>query len=232
MIPPHIIVEGASERRFVEHVLKDHLKQYNLDTKPSVVITKRDKRTGGVFEGGIGEGQYGKLIKNITNRIEDETHPHARFTTMADLYGFRRAIPKIERKKEIDQVSYREKLRFYETKLQDDINNPKFIPYIQPHEFETFLFVEPAKLLVIEPEMKREVLELQKIAGSFDSPEEINDGEKTAPSKRIENIISKYRLKKVRIATEMIPKIGLPMLRERCRHFDDWVTKLETLSNN
>jgi hypothetical protein len=92
--------------------------------------------------------------------------------------------------------------------------------------------VEPARLLEIEPEMEREVFELQKIADLFDSPEKINDGEETAPSKRIENIISKYRLKKVRIATVVIPKIGLPMLRERCRHFDECVTKLETLSNN
>ena len=62
------------------------------------------------------------------------------------------------------------------------------------------------------------------------SPEEIDDGEQTAPSKRlIREVPAYYSLKPV-AGPLIVAEIGLPNLRSACPHFDEWVSTLERLS--
>ena len=65
---------------------------------------------------------------------------------------------------------------------------------------------------------------LAAIREQFSSPEEINDGDETAPSKRIETLLPDFvkPVSGVLIAN----KIGLPKLRAECAHFDRWVARL------
>ncbi|MDR1817966.1 MAG: DUF4276 family protein, partial [Puniceicoccales bacterium] len=55
-------------------------------------------------------------------------------------------------------------------------------------------------------------------------PEEIDDGSETAPSKRILNVIPEYD--KVSSGVKITAQITLPVLRQKCRHFDEWIEKL------
>ena len=59
----------------------------------------------------------------------------------------------------------------------------RLIPYVQMHEFEALLFSDP-KLLADGLELP-DCATTQSIRDQFQSPEEINDSEQTAPSKRI-----------------------------------------------
>ncbi len=59
----------------------------------------------------------------------------------------------------------------------------------------------------------------------------INDGETTAPSKRIIQFIPSYKGAKVSVAPLMVEKIGLPTIRSQCPHFDEWLIQLEKLNN-
>ena len=60
------------------------------------------------------------------------------------------------------------------------------------------------------------------------SPEDVNDGPDTAPSKRLERLLPGYS-KPLHgpLATE---GAGLAALREACPRFDGWVRRLESLA--
>lgn len=59
------------------------------------------------------------------------------------------------------------------------------------------------------------------------NPELINDGAITAPSKRILNEIPEYD--KVTAGVSVAARIGLETLRDKCPHFNAWLTNLEKL---
>ena len=71
---------------------------------------------------------------------------------------------------------------------------------------------------------------LVDMVAGFDSPELINDGNNTSPSKRIIGEVPEYERMKVSAAPIVAEKIGLPTLRLKCKHFGEWLCKLETLN--
>jgi hypothetical protein len=106
--------------------------------------------------------------------------------------------------------------------------DPKYlIPYIQMHEFEALLFSDPVKCSaglyeaqIAEP--------MQRIRDQFPSPEHINDGPETAPSKRILGLFHRYD--KPLYGCLACHEIGIRTIRQECYHFDEWVTRLEKLT--
>jgi hypothetical protein len=57
----------------------------------------------------------------------------------------------------------------------------------------------------------------------------VNDGDDTAPSKRIIGAIPQYGREKATAGPFVAGQIGLPKLREQCPHFSEWLGKLESL---
>jgi hypothetical protein len=112
---------------------------------------------------------------------------------------------------------------------QRDIDDHRFLPFIQLHEFEAYLFTEPSAFSLFYPRAQKQIARLKKIADSHHSPELINDGQATAPSKRIELEFSDYRGAKKTIGPLVGELIGLPSIRRQCPHFDGWLTGLERL---
>lgn len=90
------------------------------------------------------------------------------------------------------------------------VNDRRFIPYIQLHEFETLIFSDPQML-------NREYLEHDipienlKAMAEGQNPELINDGSTTAPSKRIIAEIPEYD--KATAGVEVVAACTLVMLR-------------------
>jgi hypothetical protein len=64
---------------------------------------------------------------------------------------------------------------------------------------------------------------------NFSSPELINQGATTAPSKRLAQVIPNYNKSKIPLASLILEKIGLAKIREKCPHFNQWITRLENL---
>src|SRR5947209_1351414 len=61
------------------------------------------------------------------------------------------------------------------------------------------------------------------------SPELVNDGETTAPSKRIISQFPQYSRQKTTIGAELADCVGIDMTRRLCPHFDRWLKTLESL---
>ena len=72
---------------------------------------------------------------------------------------------------------------------------------------------------------------MQKEVAAFECPEDINEGRNTAPSKRLIHHIPRYEKLKVRVSAPAADAIGLPILREKCPHFGQWLTRLEKLND-
>ncbi|MBI4818891.1 MAG: DUF4276 family protein [Deltaproteobacteria bacterium] len=108
--------------------------------------------------------------------------------------------------------------------LGESWNRGQLVPYIQMHEFEAVLFSDPVRFAsgVGLPGL---AASFQRIRGQFESPEHINDGATTAPSKRIEAIVTGY-IKPLHGLVGAL-EIGLPAMRAECSHFAAWVERLE-----
>jgi hypothetical protein len=102
----------------------------------------------------------------------------------------------------------------------------RFIPYIQMHEFEGLLFSAPEALAsgIGRPQLEEP---LRAIRAAFPTPEDINDGVATAPSKRIRDLARSYD--KVFQGNLVALEIGLARLRKECPHFHAWIRRIESL---
>ena len=217
----YIIVEGPTEERFVNQTLKPHLGNVLVEASALVVTTskKRGKR------GGLSD--YKKPRNDIIRLTKQEQNDDVRFTTMFDLYGLPEEFPGYE-----DAVLHDDPYQRVETledALANDISDPRFIPYIQLHEFEALLFSDPGKLKLEFDGSADAIARLATIAARFPSPEHINDSSTTAPSKRIIRAIPEYDGRKASAGPIVAEKIGLPTMRAKCAHFADWLAKLENL---
>ncbi|MEA2008456.1 MAG: DUF4276 family protein, partial [Chloroflexota bacterium] len=120
-----------------------------------------------------------------------------------------------------------DKVAHLEQFLQDDIDDRRFRPYLQLHEFESFLFVDVESTVDWFRGNERTLQALENIRRQFSSPEEIDDDPNSAPSKRIGRVFPEYQ--KVLDGPLITIEIGLEKLRASCAHFNAWLTWLESL---
>jgi hypothetical protein len=113
--------------------------------------------------------------------------------------------------------------------MGDQFDPSRFVPYVQMHELEALILAQPEALVTEFPDRAKAVAELAKEVGNLE-PEEVNDGPDTAPSKRITKRIPEYAGRKATAAPNVLSVIGVPTLRQRCPHFDQWIGKLEALT--
>lgn len=150
------------------------------------------------------------------------------FTTMIDLYALPRDFPGFADAARVADPYVR--VRRLEQALADDIGQPRLIPYIQLHEFEALLLSDPEKFDWQYIDHDQAISRLVELARQFDSPELIDDGEATAPSKRIIAQIPEYRYQKAAAGPVIASHIGVQTIRDRCPHFGEWLAKLEALN--
>ncbi|MEQ8468224.1 DUF4276 family protein [Coleofasciculus sp. E1-EBD-02] len=223
MIRLHIVAEGQTEEEFVKSVLTEHLGILNISTDVHCITSKRTKKK--VYRGGA--VSYGKIKKDIMLWLKQDRNQEARFTTMLDLYALPNDFPNFaESQNKSDPYQKVEQL---EAAFGNDINDPRFIPYIQLHEFEALILSDPQKLTERFPDYQVNIHKLLAVCEKFTSPELINNGSTTAPSKRLNKFIPGYEDAKVSVAPLIAKKIGLPTIRQKCPHFNAWISQLEQL---
>ncbi|NJD03907.1 MAG: DUF4276 family protein [Ruminiclostridium sp.] len=227
MIRLHITVEGDTEERFVNMILAPYLSNMNIFADARKVLTRKDKRAHREYRGG--SSPYNRVKKDILNWLKEDNNPECRFTTMFDLYALESDFPSYSDAIKIDD-GY-EKVTLLEEALKSDICDYRFIPYIQLYEFEALVLSEPKNMeweyMEHDKQIKR-IIEI--VASKHGNPELINCGYNTAPSKRILKEIPEYD--KVIAGPNIIQKIGLDIVRMKCKHFNSWISELEKLNGN
>ncbi|MGA2329545.1 MAG: DUF4276 family protein [Bryobacteraceae bacterium] len=220
MIRLHAVVEGQTEESFVNRILAQELWPHQVITDVHMITTGRHGSR--IHRGGL--ASYAKWRKDLTLWMKEDHNPDARFTTMVDLFRLPSDFPGYDAcRGDIDPLRKAKRL---EDAFADDIEDRRFIPYIQVHEFEALLFVEPLKFDVAFPGRAEAAERLAAVRRDFSSPEHIDDGAETAPSKRILAVLPEYQ--KPVAGPLILQHIGMTALRRECAHFDEWIRQLES----
>jgi hypothetical protein len=224
----HLVVEGQTEETYVNRVLVPHLADREVWADVRVVETGRQR--GLISRGGLRE--YRKLRNDLVRWMKQDDHPDVFFTTMIDLYGLqavRGPFPGCDETKQVRDPY--EKVARMEAAWARDIDHHRFIPHIQLHEFETLLLASPHNLKAVFASQDAQINQLAVMVTTFATPELIDDGEQTSPSKRIIAKLPQYAGMKTSAGPIVAEKIGLPVLRTKCRHFAEWLSRVETLGS-
>ena len=202
MIRLAISVEGPTEEEFVKNVLADHLRSKGVEPQPILL-------NGNV------------TVERLASDIARLIWSFNRVTSLVDFYGFRdknTATPEQLEQRILERVA---------RKINRSWDQSRVIPYVQQYEFEGLLFSNVDAFADAIDASEESVEELRSIREKFPTPEDINDNSETAPSKRIEKIISQYE--KVVDGPLIAIEIGLDAIRVECPRFSDWLTRLESL---
>lgn len=153
-------------------------------------------------------------------------------TTLLDYYGINsdKKVPNYSTHIKLNNVDkIIDSLEFELKKVVEEIcPNNNFIPYIQKHEIETFLFANP--IASFKFENNKIGLAIQEIKNQYTDIEDINSSLHTAPSKRISKVFeennSKYN--KASDAVEMMELAGIDSILNQCTRFKKWIDLLSS----
>ena len=210
----------------------------------SIRVAKLELKPLNVFIGPNGAGKSNfigvfKLLHQIVEKKRGGYVPYSRLraellrllndssagavTTMFDYYGL---APEFPGRAAPNGKTALERALSVEQAWAADIDRQRFVPYLALHEFEAMLFTSPAEIAKCfgKPELRQI---LQNMRASVATPEDINDHEETAPSKRLSGLFPGYN--KPFFGELIAERIGLERIRSECAHFASWLRKLESL---
>ena len=218
----YIFAEGRTEQTFANTVLKPHLANFGVYMQNSVVIAHARKK-GNVHRGG---GRNFIAMQNDINRfLKQESSRDVFFTTMVDLYALHANFPGTEEAEKLRHDPY-QRVEALERSWSDETGDRRFIPFIQLHEFEAYLFCDVSLFDLFFYNADSQISALQRDASSS---ELVDDGQHTAPSKRIIAQFPNYS--KTTVGPQMAEMIGLENIRSKCPHFNAWLERLEKLGS-
>lgn len=222
----HVLCEGQTELRFASKVLCPYLIMKGILVLPQMLVTNRKLNA----RGGMLDYQQAKRDLQFMFRASvDNEQEHHYFTTMFDLYALPDDFPGFE-----DAIRLRdyEQIEWLENAFAREVNNYKFIPYLQLHEFESLVLCYIDGLVEIYPNSRDELEALKaELRDSYGGNMELVDnGRETAPSKRIILALSgKYYYDKPKSGTEVTQIVGIDALRGQCLHFNQWLQTIESV---
>lgn len=221
----YLFAEGQTEQTFADIVLSPHLANHGVYLHGAVLIAHARKK-GKIHRGG--GRKYAPMKNDILRFTAQEKGGDVFFTTMIDLYALHNGFPGRDEAEKLRHDPY-QRVNQLQQAWRKDIGDPRFIPFIQLHEYEAYLFTEPGEFDLFYPNSEKQIAKLQGIADSVQSPELIDDGQSTAPSKRINDVFPDYERAKTTIGPQVGELIGIQRIRSKCPHFGRWMAALEKL---
>lgn len=219
-----MFVEGRTEQAFAARLLMPHLAACGVYLHPPVQVAK-GRRRGRTLRGG--GRRYGAMKRDIQRHLQDRS-ADAYATTMIDLYALPDSFPGRTECQAGAEGPY-QRVAALENAFARDIGDRRFIPYLQLHEFEALLLADPLAFGAFFDQDDPAIARLSELVKGHASPEEIDDGAETAPSKRIAALLPDYALAKATVGPIIAEAVGLQRMRAVCPHFDAWLRRLERL---
>ena len=221
----YVFAEGTTEQVFAHTLLTPQLAAARVYLQAAILIAHA--RRGRIVHRGGGRN-YAAMKDDILRLLAQERSADVFFTTMIDLYAIHPNFPSLEESQKLRHLPYK-RIEFLEQAFANDIGDRRFIPYIQLHEYEAYLFADPECFGSFYPGATKGIEAVKKIAESCETPELINDGQHTAPSKRIAQCFPDYEGAKPTVGLQAAQCIGLQKIRDKCPHFHSWLSRLEQL---
>lgn len=180
-----IVAEGQTEERFIKMILIPYFQKkgiYNINVSilPNKILADSSRNKGGDIS-----------FKKVADYVKRLLGSNNFVTTLIDYYGIDKDFKGYKESLEIPSLDIKSKKELLETELKKEVNNDKFIPYIQMYEFEGLLFSNPDSFKYIEDDQNK-IESIKKDIASYQTPEHINNSRITAPSKRLEKYYVGY----------------------------------------
>lgn len=221
VVTVNVLVEGQTEENFINKVVAPSFYQLNIFLMPMLMSTSSSGKGGAI--------NFDRLKFHLRNVLKQRQDTY--ITTFFDLYALDNSFPQFEESKKFNNLY--ERVECVESALKEEMSKniefrlERFIPYIQPHEYEGLLFSDVEKFANVEPNWIRYLENLEIIRNAYENPEYINDGYETAPSKRLNILCPKF--KKTSHGVIVAQNITLEKIEEQCPHFRLWLQKLRNL---
>ena len=171
-----VVCEGQTEEVFVNEILAPVLGEGNVFLSPRLISTSQQSKGGAL--------NTQRVLCFLRNTLRERRNTYV--TTLFDLYGLPSDFPgRADTAREIDPVN---RAIAVETEFRTAVIDVaecrpcRFLPHIQPYEFEALLFSDPERFADVEPAWRRYVRQLEAARQLVRSPEYINDGSETHPS--------------------------------------------------
>lgn len=218
-----VVCEGQTEEAFVKELLYHELLQRGVFIEPRLISTSP------VAKGGALSGQ--RVLRYLRNTLRERQNIYV--TTFFDLYSLPEDFPgRADARASADPLDHATEIEteFHAAVIREAECPPeRFLPHIQPYEFEALLFSDTTGFARAEPEWRAFEGKLAAARQDARSPEHINDGTNTHPSARLRNLLRPgYR--KVTHGVGVSAEIGIDRMRSECRHFDRWLARIENLA--
>ena len=210
-----IVCEGETEQRFCRDLLSGFLGM-------EIDAPKIKRSNGGLVPWDILSTQLATLLKK----------ENAVVSTLIDFYGIKKQH-KFPGWEEIISSDKQKRVEDLEERMRNyfpDALRYRFIPYLQLQEFESLLFSNKEVLLNFVSSKGGDVKALEKLFSSSIPPELINGSQETSPSHRLQSAILGYQ--KVVHGIKLAKEIGITNMREKCPHFNQWLTTLQDRLTN
>lgn len=208
------IVEGRSEEQFVNRLLIPYLSGreglQGIPMHAQQLVTNRKLSLKG---GNVSFGKFANDVRNVARSGD------VLVTTMIDFFRLPTDFPGYTtdglRVDAIEQA--------IREALSAEVAPDFFLPYIQRHEFETLLFTNMNGFEALTDD-EGVLAKLERIEQEYDTPEDINGGAETAPSKRLGHIFNYEKAADSLLALSAIP---IDTIRAKCPRLNRWVAQLE-----
>ncbi len=212
----YVIVEGPTERKFIADILAPYLWIKEIYLTPIEV-------------GKVGQKGGDVSFKRVTQNLKalKSANIDTYMTLFVDYYGVDKQWPGYQ--ESLLQSTIESKAAMVNSTTKAAVNKlypqMQFIPYVAMHEFEALLFSDTEKLA---EGIHISSTQVADILAPYNSPEEINNSEATAPSKRLDSLVGGKFLKTTS-GIAIARNIGVDIIRDKCKIFNQWLSTIESL---
>jgi len=216
-----VLVEGQTEEQVVNSCLAPYFVARGLFLTPSIVKTKRVVG-GSHFKGGVlGYSQVhrdlGFLLHNTGVSV---------VTTLLDYYALPKDFPGMATRPD---GRPKDRVEHVESTWATSVGDRRFVPHLVLHELEAWVYASPPCLESwMFDDDEKVIAAITAIAAAHPTPEDIDEGPQSAPSKRLCNAFAAYQ--KTLHGPVAISAIGIDRVRAVCPHFAQWIDRLEAIA--
>ncbi|CAN5282588.1 hypothetical protein BH10PLA2_BH10PLA2_30710 [soil metagenome] len=139
----YLTVEGQTEAAIATSVLTPHLANFNVFLTAPRFTGLHKRRRGRIPQGGM-LNTFGHALADMKTWLKEDQSPEARFSMMVDLYSLPNDFPGFETG--MAGPSGREQALALQFSLAAEMGDVRFIPYLQVHEYESLVLVDPRRI--------------------------------------------------------------------------------------
>ncbi|RYH67682.1 MAG: DUF4276 family protein [Alcaligenaceae bacterium] len=217
-----VVCEGQTEEAFVSRLLTPAFLPLNMHIQGITVQTSPGHKGGAL--------NYDRLLPTLRNALAGGSV--AAVSTFIDLYKLDTGFPGFDA---AAPLALQHRLDALENALHADVvgqcgcDPARFVPHIQPHEFEALLFSDVQTLIGVEAGWDSALLPLLAARAVVATPEDINHGPATKPAAQLGALLQRPNFRKVRHGPIAAERIGLARIEAECPRFALWLTRLRAL---